>query len=166
MSHLIPQDTSEYLRSVQITSDTAKRVLRLFIKNERTSDPTEAEIYTVLQILLSSSLSLGKISEVLASLRFPEEFIADFTNAYPSLPKIRSGVLLPSLVDINWKVVHELSTSSIRKLHAGAISIESLLQEQNGEFSTLNFTCTKAQLAELVYKLKTALQQVEKTFKN
>ena len=101
MNQFIPQDTIEYLKSIQITTDSAKRVLRMIIKNEKTSDETEAEIYIALQVLLASNYSQAKMTEILSSLGFPEDFISDFTNAFPSLPKIRSGITLPLLVDVN-----------------------------------------------------------------
>lgn len=166
MNQLIPQDTIEILRSSGVSSATAKKVLRQIVKSEKPNDPIEAEIYLVLQILLSTNYSQGKITETLNSLQFPEDFIGDFISALPSIPKIRSGVVFPSLVDVNWKTIHEISTSNIRKIHAPAISIEPLIQEPTGEFRNLSFTCTKPQLAELVYKLKSALQQIDKTYKS
>ena len=166
MNQIIPQDTIDYLKSTQVTSEDARRVLRKLIRKESASEVLEAEISIVFQVLLASNYSNSKISETLASLRFPEDFISDFVGAFASLPKIRAGVTLPMLVDVNWKSIHEISTSNIRKIHAPAVSVEAVIQECEGEITTLPFTCTKPQLAELVYKLKAALEQIDKTYKN
>lgn len=160
--NVIPQDTIDYLKSNPVSEESAKKVLRMIVKNEKTSEIAEAEIYIVLQVLLASNYSNAKISEILTNLQFPEEFTAEFISVFASLPKIRSGITLPMLVDVNWKSIHEISTSNIRKIHAPAVSIEVLIQEPDGDFSTLPFTCTKAQLSELVYKLKASLDQVDK----
>lgn len=166
MSQLIPQETINYLKSNPTSIETARKVLKMLIKSEKTSEESEIEVYIVLQAILASNYSPSRIHELLTSLKFPEDFISDFSSSLSSLPKIRSGVVLPMLVDVNWKSVHEVSTSSIRKIHVPAISVEPVIQETSGEFSSLAFTCTKPQLAELVYKLKSALQQIDKLYKN
>ena len=164
MNQLIPQPTLDYLRSQSIPLETCRKVLKSLIKSDKATNQIECEIYTVLQILLASNYSLNKISEVLAGIGFPEEFVNDLQNAFNTLPKIRSGVALPRLVDVNWKTIHEVSTSQIRRLHAPGIVVRPLVQELDGEFNEFGFTCTRAQLAELVYKLKAAVQQIEKIY--
>jgi hypothetical protein len=164
MNQIIPSSTLEHLRSQSVTLDTCRKVLKLLIKGDKTEDRTECEVYTVLQILLASNYSLNKIVEVLNNIGFPEEFSHDFQNAFHSLPKIRAGNALDRLVDVNWKTVHEVSTSGIRKLHAPAIVVKPVVQDLKGEFEEFAFTCTRAQLADLVYKLKAAVQQIEKIY--
>jgi hypothetical protein len=91
MNELIPQDTIEYLRANPVTTATAARVLKMIIKNEKTSNEAEAEVYLVLQIVLASNYSSSKISELLLSLNFPDDFVSEFLKNLPSLPKIRAG---------------------------------------------------------------------------
>lgn len=164
MNQLIPQATLEYLKSVELSPEICRKVLRLLIKNEKVSDQTEAEILLVFQILLASNYSLNKISEILNLLKFPEAFVSDFVQSFVNVPKVRAGVVLPRLVDVNWKTVHEVNTSNVRKLHAPAIMVQPVVQDLEGNFESFKFTCTRAQLAELVYKLKSAIQQIEKIY--
>lgn len=164
MNQLIPQATLDYIKSVDLSLEICRKVLRMLIKNEKATDQTEAEVFIILQILLASNYSMNKVSEILNGLRFPEDFISEFVQSYGSVPKIRAGVVLPRLVDVNWKTVHEVSTSNVRKLHAPAISVQPVIQDVDGGFENFNFTCTRAQLAELVYKLKSAIQQIDKIY--
>ncbi|CAG9314103.1 unnamed protein product [Blepharisma stoltei] len=162
MSHLIPLEITQFLKTQTIATDIARKVLRQAIKGENIDGDLESSLYLVFQALLVNNPSKSKISEILTSIKLGEEFISEILQSWDDIPKPRYGVVFPQLVDVNWKSSHVISTSEEKRIHLPSLSVNLNIQEASGEFSSLSFTCNREQLADLTYKLKSALLQVER----
>lgn len=101
MSHFVSLETVQALKSQQISIDVARKVLRLAIKGDNIDGEVESNLYLVFQGLLVNNPSKAKVSDVLTSIKLPEEFIGEVLENWDDIAKPRYGVVFPRLADVN-----------------------------------------------------------------
>lgn len=161
MAEIVGNDLLERLQSVQVTSQKAHSVLTKVLENQKSIPEDEAEVYTLFQALLVNKTSFNKAKTLLEKANLPSDFIDHLKNNWDSLPKLDFGVCYPKLVDSSCSSNYVISTSTIRTINEAHANV-TLTTQKDSEFENIDFTCTREQLADLVYSLKSALFQVQK----
>lgn len=157
----ITEDLIVKLKAAERVTELAPKILESVIRGLPVEGETPASLYVLFQEMLTKKYSAHRARELLTDIGVSRETAEELAANWADLPPVRSGVVFPQLVDVNWSTGHIVSTSSIKGVHLPNIEIALYLQEDN-EITPTRFTCSREQLSELVFKLKSAVTQVEK----
>ena len=157
----IIHDITESLKGNASVPSKALGVLKAVMKGQTVDGEVEASLYTLFHELLAKKFSVHKVREVFTELGVDKDTTESVCDAWDAIPEVRTGVIFPKLVDVSWVTSHVISTSTIRGVHVSAAEITLHLQDSSG-FTHTKFQCDRQHLAELVFKLKSSLSQVEK----
>ncbi|CAK4230963.1 unnamed protein product [Aphanomyces euteiches] len=105
----------------------------------------------------------------LVDLGFPDNSVDDFSAILEkAMPQIQalgdvSGLELDSIVDVNWRLDHCIRSDTLGNIREPVYFVVLTTQSpKTGLLTPIRFTCTVAQLEEIVYKLQEATQQIDR----
>ncbi|KAF0682667.1 Aste57867_25226 [Aphanomyces stellatus] len=131
------------------------------------------EAYTAICIfvaeLAKQNMSKESSRRWLVELGFAEESISVLGDILDrTIPQVRalesvSGLELDQIVDVSWRLDHCIRSTTYGNIREPLYFVVLVTRSRaTGLLSPKQFTCTIAQLEELVYKLQEALLQIEK----
>jgi hypothetical protein len=74
----------------------------------------------------------------------------------------QTGVDLPNLVDADWRLGYEVHSSATGAMHTPKYNLRLKTKNSAGQLETIEFTCTRQQLKDMLLKVKDATKQVER----
>jgi hypothetical protein len=113
----------------------------------------------------TSSEAIGRLMDEYGLPEARVKLVATLYNAQ----KVRvrdilsqTGVDLPSLVDADWRLGYEIRSSATGAMHTPKYNLRLKTKNAAGQIETIEFTCTRQQLKDLLLKVKDATKQVER----
>ncbi|EFA76053.1 COMM domain-containing protein 3 [Heterostelium album PN500] len=69
----------------------------------------------------------------------------------------------PHIIDVNWRLDYFMKSNSIEKVNTPVYLINLTTEKEEGEKGEVEFACTLDQLQDLVFKLRDAQKQIERS---
>jgi len=88
-----------------------------------------------------------------------------YNEAKPHLRKSLSQTNFhhPHLVDVDWRLDYIIKSNSVEKINTPIYRVALKAEENEGETGRIEFACTLEQLQDLVFKLRDATKQIERS---
>ncbi|KYR01113.1 COMM domain-containing protein 3 [Tieghemostelium lacteum] len=113
---------------------------------------------------------LNSISGILDDHKFSESRIENILNYFKehrvAIRKVLSitNFHFPHIIDVNWRLDYFMKSNSVEKLNTPVYLINLTTEQEEGvQPGKVEFACTLDQLQDLVYKLRDAQKQIERS---
>eukprot|EP01133_Synstelium_polycarpum_P010860 gene10860-12650_t len=69
----------------------------------------------------------------------------------------------PHVIDVNWRLDYFMKSNSMEKINTPVYLVNLTTEKEEGEKGHIEFACTLDQLQDLVFKLRDAQKQIERS---
>ncbi|EGG17012.1 COMM domain-containing protein 3 [Cavenderia fasciculata] len=131
------------------------------------------QTYSALITFILESMKLNIDNDTISSILEEQKLTSNrinviiqyFTNNRTKLRKYLSitNFHYPHIIDVNWRLDYFMKSNSIEKVNTPVYMINLTTEKEEGQKGQVEFACTLDQLQDLVFKLRDAQKQIERS---
>lgn len=169
-------DTVNYLRAhgAELTAERLNSAVQYLSGEKQTAacdSEAEAHLSSLVCTLYQHRVRTSDLASVLHSHSLPASLTTVLLQHWDSITSIldhsqgplQAKIFIPRLCDVSWATAYVLSSGRLRHVLEPICATKLKIVNSEGEVEELNFDMSKEQLSTVLYKLKVANTQIEKT---